>query len=517
MNITILLCAFAAIMKVLLPLLVITLATTESAKILLLPVHHVSHIKLLARIGEMLKDHGHDVYTVISKRYTSFADDFGISSITPNLTNEISFIEQIMMTEEVNNVLVFLYKGIGLMKQHVRDILKDNATMARLQEIKFDLAIMDAAELNFPSYLIPYKLAIPYISICTRPDPWLARVPSLPSVEGAFSFKVMSMESSFFDRVQNTLIYLTYQLLQPNSYISPLTDDDMFSDLVPEKYNIGLNSLFIKSEMFLVNSNIYCMDEIRVSAPHYQYIPAIGATDAQPLPDDLKEMFHHSQHGVILLAFGSVYTDLPDDMLNKLLLAFGQMKYTVIIRHVGVIPANLPDNVYIRSWVPQNDILGHPKTKLFVTHMGNNGQIEAVYHGVPMLMMPHCCDQFINTQKAEYMGYGKSLDSDAFTAEEFKDLALELIVNRKFADNVQKCSRIIQNLPRARDTIPFWVNHILTFGGSHLKPYYMDMPLWKFLNLDVVIGMVLIIQIIVCSLCWCCWRVCRKQTHLKTD
>ena len=35
----------------------------------------------------------------------------------------------------------------------------------------------------------------------------------------------------------------------------------------------------------------------------------------------------------------------------------------------------------VEEWVPQNDILGHPKLKLFITHGGNNGQYEALYHG----------------------------------------------------------------------------------------------------------------------------------------
>ena len=88
------------------------------------------------------------------------------------------------------------------------------------------------------------------------------------------------------------------------------------------------------------------------------------------------------------------------------------MKYTAIIRHVGPTPEHTPDNVHIMSSLPQNDILSHSKTRLFVTHMGNNGQIEAVYHGVPMLMIPLCCDQFTNAKKAEARSYGKIINSE---------------------------------------------------------------------------------------------------------
>ena len=46
---------------------------------------------------------------------------------------------------------------------------------------------------------------------------------------------------------------------------------------------------------------------------------------------------------------------------------------------------DIPSNVYISDWLPQNDLLGHPGVQVFVTHCGNNGQFEALYHGVPFV------------------------------------------------------------------------------------------------------------------------------------
>ena len=48
----------------------------------------------------------------------------------------------------------------------------------------------------------------------------------------------------------------------------------------------------------------------------------------------------------------------------------------------------LPPNLKALKWVPQNDILGHEKTKAFVSHMGINGAAEAAYHGVPIVAAP---------------------------------------------------------------------------------------------------------------------------------
>ena len=48
----------------------------------------------------------------------------------------------------------------------------------------------------------------------------------------------------------------------------------------------------------------------------------------------------------------------------------------------------IPPNLKALKWVPQNDILGHEKTKAFVSHMGINGAAEAAYHGVPIAAAP---------------------------------------------------------------------------------------------------------------------------------
>ena len=38
----------------------------------------------------------------------------------------------------------------------------------------------------------------------------------------------------------------------------------------------------------------------------------------------------------------------------------------------------------------------------------------------------------------------------------------------------------------AQERVAFWVNHILEFGGRHLRPPSLDMPLYEVLMLDVV-------------------------------
>jgi UDP:flavonoid glycosyltransferase YjiC (YdhE family) len=53
------------------------------------------------------------------------------------------------------------------------------------------------------------------------------------------------------------------------------------------------------------------------------------------------------------------------------------MKHISFVFGLGDVEKEM-ENVLFLPWLPQNDLLGHPKTKLFITHCGKNGIFEAL-------------------------------------------------------------------------------------------------------------------------------------------
>ena len=172
---------------------------------------------------------------------------------------------------------------------------------------------------------------------------------------------------------------------------------------------------------------------------------------------------------------------------------------------------DVPSSVMLAKWLPQNDLLGHKKTSLFIAHGGNNGQMEGLYHGLPMIVMPFTGDQMYSAWRAVDKKFGLSLNPMDFTTDELSAAIQEVLSNPVYTQNMKKCSAISKDFPGAHENIDFWVRHVLKFGGGdHLKPISMDMPLYRVFMLDVVL-IILVFDVVMCyALYRCCKCTCRR-------
>ena len=98
----------------------------------------------------------------------------------------------------------------------------------------------------------------------------------------------------------------------------------------------------------------------------------------------------------------------------------GSLKQRVLMKFDKDSYENLPSNIKISKWLPQQDILAHPKTRLFVTHGGLFSTQEANYFGVPLVGMPLFTDQLGNMKTAAVEGWAVLQDWNNLTETNFK-------------------------------------------------------------------------------------------------
>jgi len=101
------------------------------------------------------------------------------------------------------------------------------------------------------------------------------------------------------------------------------------------------------------------------------------------------------------------------------------------------IPLHLPPNVF--NWIPQNDLLAHKRTKVFISHTGHNSLYESAFYGVPLVCIPLFVDQFSNCLQAQSVGIAVGVDIKRVSEEEL----------------YQKI-QLVLNTPRYVCCMPFW-------------------------------------------------------------
>ena len=104
---------------------------------------------------------------------------------------------------------------------------------------------------------------------------------------------------------------------------------------------------------------------------------------------------HVYEEGVVYVSFGSALkpSQMTAEQKNVFIDAFKELKNTPIIWKWDDITDGLPENVLIKTSLPQNDMLAHPNLKVFVTHGGLLSTQEALFHKVPLVGVPILNDQ----------------------------------------------------------------------------------------------------------------------------
>ncbi|XP_011782468.1 PREDICTED: UDP-glucuronosyltransferase 2B23 isoform X1 [Colobus angolensis palliatus] len=195
----------------------------------------------------------------------------------------------------------------------------------------------------------------------------------------------------------------------------------------------------------------------------------------------------------------------------------------VLWRFDGNKPDTLGLNTRLYKWIPQNDLLGHPKTRAFITHGGANGIYEAIYHGVPMVGIPLFADQPDNIAHMKARGAAVRLDFDTMSSTDLANALKTVINDPLYKENVMKLSRIQHDQPvKPLDRAVFWIEFVMRHkGAKHLRVAAHDLTWFQYHSLDVIgflLACVATVIFIIMKCClFCFWNFARKAKKGKSD
>lgn len=486
-----------------------------SYKILTLPILSRSHVFSMTAIGEELASRGHFVHMML-------AHDFPLTSDLASNQSKITVIrygslnyEEIVDYESMEEKITMdaMESKVDPTKQildameHANKLKKklyffgNDQLYDEMSNFHYDIAIVDSGFFLRDPHLIPHRLRIPCISYADIINPWLIPVPWLPSFTSSKITNHIGI-MPFVQRLLNTVSSVLFEFVVWSRVPGPPQD-------IMEKYRTygqfdSLDELVSKSLLFISTLDPV-LDEPLPSTPNVMHAGGltIKPTKSKTLPKEFEDFIKDAKSGVIVVTFGTMTHKLPTRIAKKFSEAFSRLPdFNFIWRFTNKDNLNIPKNTMTAKWLPQNDLLADDRVKLFITHCGNNGQFEAVYHGVPMIGFPLFGDQEHNAKRIENKGYGIQMNIHEFTANGLVDNIRMVISDEKYKKRVTLASEIFRSAPRTpAERVGDAVEHVIRFGGDHLRPAGSDLALYQYLMLDIL-TFVLVIVILVAILIW---------------
>ncbi|XP_054628206.1 UDP-glucuronosyltransferase 2A3-like [Dunckerocampus dactyliophorus] len=486
-------------------------------KVLIEELHTRGHeITVIRRSDNWYIKPESNLYKTINLSFSRHFDEKNFASFVTRVIKirreGASLWTRLALNYEVINMFSELNK---LVVQMLGDIFENKEIMKSFHDAKYDMVLTDPAFGG--GVLLAHRLGLPLVlnvrwtiqgegHLAIAPSP-LSYVP-IPGVE-------LTDKMTFTERIKNMMYYLfnRWQLW----YVS----DSAYKPFVHRYFgpDVHYMELFQAADIWLMR-NDFTFEFPRPTMPNVVYMAGFQCKPSKPLPKELEDFVQSSgEHGVIVMTLGTLVANLPEDITDGIAAAFARLPQKVIWRHQGKRPSTLGNNTLLLDWLPQNDLLGHPKTKVFVAHGGTNGVQEAIYHGVPLVGLPLMFDQQDNLFRMKVRGVANVLDIATVNEDNFLAALKAVLYKPSYRQNMKRLSELHRDQPiKPLDRAMFWIEFVMRHkGGKHLRTESYKMSKIQYYSIDVLaflLALMLTVAAVCISLLKFLWRRLLSRSKL---
>ncbi|XP_068632422.1 UDP-glucosyltransferase 2-like isoform X3 [Battus philenor] len=487
-------------------------ANADAARILgLFPYTGKSHQMVFEPLLRTLAEKGHHVTTVSffplknpPANYTDVSleglaslglESFDLASYEePNLLLQIPIVRGI-----VKQVMDF--HPLADMSLEVCGKALDWPPLIEALKSNYDVVIVE----NFSSdcmlgLLHIYGIKSPVVALLSSNIlPWSGH--RVGVIENPAYTPVISVQSTsrmnFLERLENSFLYLYYNLWYYYSIQVKEREliEKRFGRRIPDLYNLAKNY-----SLMMVNT-FHALNGVRPMVPGVVEIGGMHLDHTQKvIPSYIERFLNESEHGVILLSFGSLIktATIPKYKEEIIVNTLSKLKQRVIWKYEDSgEEGTLSGNILRVKWLPQYELLQHKKIVAFIAHGGLLGMTEAISAGKPMVVVPFFGDQPANAAAAAAVGFAKvvpylELNEKALTE------ALAFVLSAETRVHARRISSIWRDRQAdPLETAVYWTERVIRWGNTApLHSAARDMPLYQVALLDVIAAFIVAILIL---------------------
>lgn len=232
---------------------------------------------------------------------------------------------------------------------------------------------------------------------------------------------------------------------------------------------ISINELYIRPEMLDL---VFLPKKFQLAADTFgetfKFVgPSMGRAEIG-LDDFPFATIDASAKQVLYISLGTIANDRLD-FYRECLAAFKNATDWQVVMSVGkqIDTSQLgevPSNFIVRDSLPQIKIL--EKASVFITHGGMNSTMEALYYGIPLVVLPQMGEQQINAQQVADLGVGVTLENSTRSKAAELIRAVEMVSQNP---TYREKATMIQQAIREAGGYQQAVREIAQFKAQHLS------------------------------------------------
>jgi UDP:flavonoid glycosyltransferase YjiC (YdhE family) len=242
--------------------------------------------------------------------------------------------------------------------------------------------------------------------------------------------------------------------------------------------------VFLNSHFTLGFPRPYFPNIIEVAGMHIK-------KKTNPLPDDIQKFIDDSESVIFFSLGGNLKSSaMPIEKQEAIIKSLTRVKERILLKWEDDENVKVNRHKFlVKKWFPQDDLLAHPKVKLFITHGGLLSGSEAVYHGKPLIVIPIFGDQKLNAARTELSGFGVRVDYANLTEKSLTWALNEVLMKEKYSTRVKELSKRFRDRPQHPvDIAKFYVEYVIKNKGAHfMQSSATHLNFIELHNLDVIL------------------------------